>query len=119
MGAKVIWKGMYARLTCSGVSGLALRGYGRMTYKCLAFPGRLGARSWEEGGNAVGQPVLRQGSAAGDRRIAIVGRILDEDEDENNRSTHGAEGPPEDIVPRVVLGDKASQGSTADDGEDD
>lgn len=54
----------------------------------------------------------------GDVSIAVVGGLFDEDEDENHRSSNGTESPPENKVPRVIVGDEASKCSTAYNSED-
>lgn len=51
--------------------------------------------------------------------VANVAGILDKEEDGDDGRADGAQGPPEDIIPRPGLGDEAAQRAATDDGEDD
>ncbi|KFY90574.1 hypothetical protein V500_05134 [Pseudogymnoascus sp. VKM F-4518 (FW-2643)] len=54
-----------------------------------------------------------------DAGVAAEGGVLDEEEDQENGCTNGPQGPPEDVFPRLGLGDKPTQSAATDDGKDD
>lgn len=89
------------------------------TYEFGELSGGLGACAGEEGGNAVREPGLGHWGALWDAGVAAEGGVLDEEEDQENGCTDGSKSPPEDVFPRLGLGDKATQSAATDDGKDD
>lgn len=89
------------------------------TYEFSELPGGLGACAGEEGGDAVREPGFRHWAAPWDAGVAAKGGVLNEEKDQDNGCTNGAQSPPEDVFPRLRLGDKPSQSAATDDGKDD